>query len=84
MVFRLLPGNYHGAPEGRKLLESLYSKNNNYFLMDRAYEDDKTLVLAEDRHFYTIVHPKKIVSYFGTMINQFMNSAIISIDISSD
>ena len=37
VAFRLSPGNSHDAFEGRKLIESIYSKNNNYLLMDRAY-----------------------------------------------
>ena len=37
VAFCLSPGNSHYAPEGRKLIESIYSKNNNYLLMDRAY-----------------------------------------------
>ena len=59
VVFRLSPGNAHDAPEGRKLIESIYSKNNNYLLMDRAYEDDKTLALAKNHGFKTVVTPKK-------------------------
>ena len=53
--------------------------------MDRAYEDDKTLALAKDHGFNTVVPPKKkIVSYLGIMINSFINNAIISSDIPSD
>ena len=59
LVFLLSPGNSHDAPEGRKLIESIYSKNNNYLLMDITYEDDKTLVLAKDHGFKTVVPPKK-------------------------
>ena len=59
VAFRLSPGNSHDAPEGRKLIESIYSKNNNYLLMDRAYEDDKTLALAKNHGFKTVVPPKK-------------------------
>ena len=59
MVFRLPPGNAHDAPEERRLIESIYSKNNNYLLMDRAYEDDKTLALAKNHGFKTVVPPKK-------------------------
>ena len=80
VVFRLSPGNSHDAPEGRKLIESIYSKNNNYLLMDRAYEDDKTL--AKNHGFKTVVPPKKIASYFGTVINSFINNVMISNDIS--
>ena len=59
VVFRLSPGNSHDPPEGRKLIESIYSKNNNYLLMDRAYEDDKTLALAKNHGLKTVVPPKK-------------------------
>ena len=59
VVFRLSPGNSHNAPEERKLFEFIYSKNNNYLLMDRAYEDDKTLALAKNHGFKTVVPPKK-------------------------
>ena len=83
VVFRLSPGNAHDAPDGRKLIESIYSKNNNYLLMDRAYEDDKTLDLAKNHGFKTVVLPKKkIVSHLGVMINTFINIAILSNDIS--
>ena len=82
MIFCLSPGNYHDAPEGRKLIESIYSKNNAYLLIDRAYENDKTLALAENHGFKTLVPPKKIVSSFEAMINSFINSATISKDIS--
>ena len=59
VVFRLSSGNSHDAPEGRKLIESIYSKNNNYLLMDRAYEDDKTLALAENHGLKIVAPPKK-------------------------
>ena len=73
--------NSHDAPEGRKLIESIYSKNNNYLLMDRVYEDDKTFDLAEAPSFYIVVSPKKIVSYLGVTIDTFINIAILSNDI---
>ena len=57
VVFRLSPSNFREAPEGRKLIESIYSKNNNYLLMGRAYEDDKTL--AKNHSLKTVVPPKK-------------------------
>ena len=37
VVFRLYPGNFHDTPEGRKLIESIYPKNNGYLLIDRPY-----------------------------------------------
>ena len=58
VTFHLSPDNSHDAPEERKLIESIYSKNNNYLLMDIAYEDDKTLTLAKDG-FDIVVPPKK-------------------------
>ena len=59
VVFRLSPGNSHDAHEERKLIESIYPKNNNYIFMDKAYEDDKTLVLAKAHGFHAVVPPKK-------------------------
>ena len=59
VAFRLSHGNSHNASEERKLIESIYSKNNNYLLMDRAYEDDKTLALAKNHGFKTVVPPNK-------------------------
>ncbi len=58
-AFDLSPGNFHDAPEGRKLIEFIYSKNNNYFLMDRTYKNDKILDLAKNHGFKTVVPPKK-------------------------
>ena len=55
VVLRLLPGSSHNAPEGSRLIKSIYYKNNNYLLMDRAYEDDKTL--AKNHSFKTVVPP---------------------------
>jgi len=46
MIFRLSAGNKHDAPEGRKLIESFYSEDNHYLLMDRAYEDNDTRELV--------------------------------------
>ena len=59
LVFRLSPGNFHDTPEGRKLIESIYSKNNSYFLVDRAYEGDRTIALARAHGFHAAVPPKK-------------------------
>ena len=59
VVFHLSLGSSHDAPEGRKLIESIYPKNNNYILMDRAYEDDKTIALARAHGFHPVVPPKK-------------------------
>ena len=57
-VFHLSAGNQHDAPEGRKLIETIRSENNHNLLMDRAYEDDKTRVLAEEHGFNVVVPPK--------------------------
>ena len=50
--------------------------------MDKAYEDDETLALTKDHGFFTVVAPKKILSYLGAMINIFINSTTILNDIS--
>ena len=59
VAFHLFPGNSHGAPTGRKFIESIYPKNNSYLLVDRAYEDDKTIALAKAHGFHPVVHSKK-------------------------
>lgn len=46
LAIRLSAGNKHDAPEGRKLLESIYSYDKHYLLMDRAYRDNETIALA--------------------------------------
>ena len=46
VVFRLSHGNSHTAPKGRRLIVYIYPKDNSYLLMDRAYEDNKTLALS--------------------------------------
>ena len=58
-AFHLYPGNFHDAPEERKLIKSIYSKNNNYLPIDKVYEDDKTLALAKVHRFKTVVPTKK-------------------------
>ena len=52
-------GNSYDTSEGIKLIESIDSKNNNYLLIDKVYEDDKTLALPKDHRFNTVVPPKK-------------------------
>lgn len=37
--------------EGTKFIEFIYSKNNNYLLLNRVYEDDKTLALTKFHSF---------------------------------
>ena len=59
MIFHLSAGQKHDAPQGRKLIESIYSDDNHYLLMDRAYEDDRTRTLAVQQGFIPVVPPKK-------------------------
>ena len=59
VVFRLYPGNSHDVPEERKLIESIYPKNNSYLLIDRTHEDNNTLSLAKDHGFHAVVPSKK-------------------------
>jgi len=59
MIFRLSAGNKHDAPEGRKLIESFYSEDNHYLLIDRAYEDDTARELAVKQGFIPGVPPKR-------------------------
>ena len=77
VVFRLSPGNSHDTSEKRKLMESIYPKNNNYHLMIQAYKNDKTLALAKANGFHSVVLPKKIVNTLDYTINNFTNNAII-------
>ena len=58
-VFHLSAGNRHDAPQGRKLIETIYSEDDHDLLMDRAYEDNKTRALAEEHGFHVVVPPKK-------------------------
>ena len=58
-VFHLSTGNKHDAPEGRKIIETIYSDDDHYLLMDRAYEDDITRALAIEQGFIPVVPPKK-------------------------
>ena len=58
VAFHLSFNTSYNAHEGRKLIESIYHKNNNYLLTARAYEDDKTLALAKAREFRAVVSSK--------------------------
>lgn len=42
LAFHLSLENNHDAPEGRILLQNIYSDDKHYLLMDRAYEDNAT------------------------------------------
>ena len=59
MTFHISPGNNHDTPEGRNLLKTIYSGNEQFLLMDRAYEDDETRALALKQGFIPVVPPKK-------------------------
>jgi transposase len=57
--FRLSPGNYHDAPQGRQLLSTIRRDDNHRFLiMDKAYEGDNTRNLAICLGYIPIVPPK--------------------------
>ena len=76
MIFRLSAGNKHDAPEGRKLIESFYSEDKHYLLMDRAYEDNETRELAVKQGFVPVVPPKETVKILGNMIRNFTSDAM--------
>ena len=57
--FHLSPGNNHDALKGRKLISTIFSRNNQYLLADRAYEYDETRTLAKCQGFIHVVSPKK-------------------------
>ena len=59
IIFQLSAGNKHDAPEGRKLIESLYSDDKHHLLMGRAYEDNKTRKFAVQQGFIPVVPPKR-------------------------
>ena len=82
VIFRLSLGKSHDAPKERKLIESIYSKNNSYLLVNRVYEDNKTITLAKAHGFHAVVPPKKIVNIPGSTINNLINNEILSNDIS--
>ena len=84
IVFHSSPANSPDAPEGRKLIESIYPKNNNYFLMDRAYEDNKTIALAKVTAFAQSFLLNKIANPPNYTINSFIDNEILSNGISFD
>ena len=57
--FHLSAVNYHDVPEGRKIIEKIYSEDQHYLLMDRAYEDDKTRALDSEHRFIPVLSSKK-------------------------
>ena len=58
-VFQISAGNKNDAPEGRKLIRKISSKNKHYLIADRAYEDNKTRRLSQRQGFIFVVPPKK-------------------------
>jgi transposase len=59
ITFALSPGQASDAVEGRQLLGGIGPLPAPlYLLMDRAYEDDKTLQLALDFGFLPVVPPR--------------------------
>ncbi|MDR1399969.1 MAG: transposase [Treponema sp.] len=58
--FSLSPGNAVDAVGGRLLLETVGSVEGSVkLLMDRAYEDDQTRVIAQGLGFTAVVPPKR-------------------------
>lgn len=59
ITFSLSPGNFHDAPEGRSLLQAKgVVAADTFLLMDRAYEGDKTRMLAAELGYSPVVPPK--------------------------
>jgi transposase len=56
--FILTGGNVHDSEPARRLLDLIYSEDNHYLAMDRAYEGDETRVKAVERGFIPVVPPK--------------------------
>ena len=58
--FPLSSGNAGDGPEGRKLLNLIpHDKAHRYLIMDRAYEGDKTRLLAINRGYIPVVPSKR-------------------------
>ena len=74
--FFLSAGNCHDAPQGRKLIETIYSEDGHNLLADRAYEDDKTRKTAKNQGFNFVVPPKKTANNHGIMIKSFIKSVM--------
>ena len=58
-IFSLSGGEKHDAPEGRKLISQLKVNEPCCLLMDRAYEDEQTRLMAIQHGFIPVVPPKK-------------------------
>ena len=58
-VFHLSAGKRNDAPEGRKLIRGMYSKDKHILIADRAYEDKQTRTIMKEQGFIPVVPPKK-------------------------
>ena len=59
IAFSLSGGNANDAPQGRQLLQYLYASEPTHLLMDRAYADDLTRAVAQERGFIAVVAPRR-------------------------
>lgn len=60
VAFSLSGGNAHDAPEGMLLLDQMNRKDEQqYMLMDRAYEGDAMRAKVVEKGFIPIVPPKR-------------------------
>ena len=57
--FLFISWKFSRRPWRKKFTESIYHENNNYLLIDRSYEDDKSVALAKANGFYAVIPPKK-------------------------
>ena len=59
VAFSLSPGNCHDAPEGCTLLQANgTAEAGTFLLMDRAYEGNKTRMMAVELGYSPVVPPK--------------------------
>ena len=59
IIFSLSSGEKHDATKGRKQISQLKVNEPCSLLMDRAYEDEQTRLLAIQYGFIPVVPPKK-------------------------
>ena len=58
-LFHLSAENRNDAPEGRKLIRSMYSQDMHILIADRAYEDKQTRTIMKEQGFIPVIPPKK-------------------------
>ena len=58
-MFHLSAGNKNDAPEGRKLIKTMHSRDKQKLIADRAYEDEQTRKVMKEQGFIPVVPPKK-------------------------